>query len=142
MHNKTIQNVGQQAENNNMIIKSKYGNREPYTTKDGSLIRELMHPDVHGNKKQSLAEAVVPVGARTTLHTHRRSEEIYHITAGIGLMTFGDEKFSVEAGDTICITPGTPHALENTGKSPLKLLCCCAPPYSHDDTDCGNELGN
>jgi mannose-6-phosphate isomerase-like protein (cupin superfamily) len=32
------------------------------------------------------------------------------------------------------IPPGTPHKLRNTGAEPLKLLCCCAPPYSHEDT--------
>ena len=34
-----------------------YRDIEPYVTKDGSEIRELMHPAVHGNEKQSLAEA-------------------------------------------------------------------------------------
>jgi mannose-6-phosphate isomerase-like protein (cupin superfamily) len=32
------------------------------------------------------------------------------------------------------IPPGTRHKLWNTGPEPLKLLCCCAPPYSHEDT--------
>ena len=41
-------------------------------TKDGSEIRELMHPAVHGNRKQSLAEATVAAGtARRALHRHR-----------------------------------------------------------------------
>jgi hypothetical protein len=33
-------------------------------TKDGSGIRELMHPDRHGNRNQSLAEALVPPGTQ------------------------------------------------------------------------------
>ena len=24
--------------------------------------------------------------------------------------------------------------LENNGNSELRILCCCVPPYSHDDT--------
>jgi mannose-6-phosphate isomerase-like protein (cupin superfamily) len=32
------------------------------------------------------------------------------------------------------IAPGVPHKLWNAGPDPLVLLCCCAPPYSHDDT--------
>ena len=32
------------------------------------------------------------------------------------------------------IAPGVPHKLWNTGAEPLVLLCCCAPPYSHEDT--------
>jgi len=118
-----------------MTIKTGYGNIQPYTTKDGSLIRELMHPNLHGNSRQSLAEALIPPGSATLLHRHGISEEIYHITQGNGFMTLGDETFPVTTGDTICILPETPHQIQNTGKTPLKLLCCSAPPYSHDDTE-------
>jgi mannose-6-phosphate isomerase-like protein (cupin superfamily) len=116
------------------VIQSQYRAIEPYITKDGSQIRELMHPNVHGNRQQSLAEASVPPGARTALHLHRATEEIYHITQGAGLMRLGDETFAVAAGDTIAIAPGTPHCVNNTGTEPMKILCACSPAYSHDDT--------
>ena len=54
-----------------------------HITKDGSDIRELMHPDVHGNIRQSFAEAIVKIGSETILHRHLQSEEIYHITRGM-----------------------------------------------------------
>lgn len=106
-----------------------------YVTKDGSLIRELMHPTQHGNQQQSLAEATVHPGQKTTLHRHQLSEELYHITAGEGRMTLGEESFMVGTGDTICIAPGTAHCIENTGKTDLRILCCCAPAYAHTDTE-------
>ncbi|AGW12699.1 cupin domain-containing protein [Megalodesulfovibrio gigas] len=105
-----------------------------YITKDGSEIRELMHPAVHGNLQQSLAEARVPPGARTLAHVHVRTEELYHILAGQGLMQVGDEWQTVIPGDTVCIPPGTVHCIENTGDAPLVLLCCCSPAYAHEDT--------
>lgn len=114
---------------------SKYGEVKPYVTQDGSLIRELMHPSVHGNVRLSLAEAVVPAGERTHLHRHRTSEEIYHILRGSGLVTLGEQTFPVETGDSICILPNTAHCIENTGTEPLKILCCCAPAYEHEDTE-------
>jgi len=43
-----------------MAIKSEYNKMQPYSTKDGSQIKELTHPEVHGNKNQSLAEACIP----------------------------------------------------------------------------------
>lgn len=107
----------------------------PYVTKDGSEIRELLHPDRHAVRNQSLAEAVVPVGAGTRLHRHRLSEEIYHVTRGQGRLTLGDEAFAVAVGDSVVIPPGTPHRIDNTGDEPLHILCCCAPAYAHDDTD-------
>jgi hypothetical protein len=42
-----------------------YAAVEPYVTKDGSEIRELMHPSTHANHAQSLAEASVFPGERT-----------------------------------------------------------------------------
>jgi mannose-6-phosphate isomerase-like protein (cupin superfamily) len=51
------------------------------------------------------------------------------------MMTLGSERFAVGAGDTVCIPPGTPHRLENTGSGELVLLCACAPAYSHEDTE-------
>ena len=64
-----------------------------------------------------------------------RSEEIYHFTAGEGWMTLGDERFEVRAGDTVCISPGLAHRLENTGDADMVLLCSCSPAYSHEDTE-------
>lgn len=107
----------------------------PYMTKDGSEIRELLHPNQHAVRHQSLAEAVVPPGITTLRHRHALAEEIYHITQGCGLMTLGEEQFAVTVGDSIVIPPGTPHCIENTGKTALHILCCCAPAYSHEDTE-------
>ncbi len=118
-----------------MAIKSSYAQVKPYTTKDGSIIRELMHPAVHGNRNQSLAEAIVPVGFTTLRHRHLSSEELYHIIGGQGLLSVGEEEFEVRPGDTICIPPGVPHQIKNIGKVPLRFLCCCAPPYAHEDTE-------
>lgn len=115
--------------------RSQHAEVEPYRTKDGSEIRELMHPEVHGNRAQSLAEATVAPGGTTALHRHRETEEIYHFTAGEGVMTLGAERFAVRAGDTVCIAPGTPHCVENTGAVALKILCACAPAYAHADTE-------
>ena len=117
------------------MIKSRYQDIPPYITKDGSQIRELMHPAVQGNLNQSLAEAIIPAGKKTFLHRHHSSEELYHITAGHGVMQLDEEKFEIRIGDTIAIPPGTAHAVENYGGEPLKILCCCSPPYSHDDTE-------
>ena len=94
-----------------------------------------MHPEVHGNHAQSLAEATVAPGGVTLLHRHPRTEEIYHFTRGRGVMTLGQERLTVQAGDTVCIPPGTAHCVENTDTEPLVLLCACSPAYSHADTE-------
>jgi mannose-6-phosphate isomerase-like protein (cupin superfamily) len=107
---------------------------KPFITKDGSEIRELAGIPTGNSANQSLAEATVPPGGETEEHYHRASEEIYFFTHGSGRMRLGDEESEVAAADTVVIPPGTRHKLWNTGSEPLKLLCCCAPPYSHEDT--------
>ena len=99
----------------------------PFTTKDGSTIRELHHSDV-----QSLAEASLPPGTSTQRHYHRSSEEIYFLLEGEATLELDGETRRVAAGDAILIPPGACH--EITAVSELRFLCCCAPPYSHDDT--------
>ncbi len=115
-------------------MKTRYRDIPAYITKDGSEIRELLHPDHHGVKNQSIAEAVVPPGTQTMLHRHHRTEEIYHITSGSGLMTLGEETFEVAHGDSILISPGTAHCIKALGTEALHILCCCSPAYSHEDT--------
>lgn len=116
-------------------MRTRYADVSAYVTKDGSTIRELMHPAAHGNRLQSLAEATVDAGSRTQLHRHALTEELYHVTAGTGLMILGDATMEVGPGDTVLIPPGTPHCIEATGTEPLRILCCCSPPYSHEDTE-------
>ena len=107
---------------------------EPFRTKDGSEIQELLSHRNSAIRNQSLAEARIPVGGATMEHYHPRAEEIYYITHGTGRMKLGQEEHDVRPGDAIAIPPGQAHKLWNIGDEPLRLLCCCAPGYEHDDT--------
>lgn len=107
---------------------------DAFITKDGSEIRELL---AHRNsliRNQSLAEARLSAGASTQEHYHLKTEEIYYITHGTGRMKIGEETQEVKPGDAVAIPPGAKHKLWNTGAEPLRLLCCCAPAYEHEDT--------
>lgn len=107
---------------------------DPFITKDGSEIRELLSNRNSAIRNQSLAEARLPAGGATQEHYHVRTEEIYYITHGTGRMRIDGETREVAPGDAIAIRPGQRHKLWNTGTEPLRLLCCCAPAYEHSDT--------
>jgi mannose-6-phosphate isomerase-like protein (cupin superfamily) len=109
--------------------------RESFITADGSSIRELAGVPSGNAEQQSLAEAVVPAGGQTVAHRHHRAEEIYLFTGGSGRMRLGSAEGPVRSGDCVVIPPGTPHKLWADEGGPLVLLCCCAPPYSHEDTE-------
>ncbi|MBU0943870.1 MAG: cupin domain-containing protein [Proteobacteria bacterium] len=113
---------------------SYYPDVSSYITRDGSTIRELIHPNQHGAGNQSLAEARVAPGCSTLLHRHEKSEEIYHITAGHARMILESGEYLLAPGDSVRILSGTSHRLINIGSEELCLLCCCSPPYSHEDT--------
>jgi len=74
----------------------------------------------------------VPAGTSTQRHYHRASEEFYFILEGIGTMEIDGTSRDIVPGDAILIPPGSRHHISAT--QTLRFLCCCAPPYSHDDT--------
>lgn len=106
--------------------------QKPFTTKDGSQIRSILDLSNSCVKNQSLAEATLPVGAATERHYHMKSEELYFLLEGRGLMEVDGETRDVGPGDAILIPPGARHQI--TAVEPLRFLCCCAPPYAHEDT--------
>ena len=111
-----------------------------FITKDGSEIRELLAHRNSAIQNQSLAEARLQPGKATQEHYHRVTEEIYYITHGRGRIRIGEEVRAVQPGDAIAIPPGQRHKLWNTGDEVLRLLCCCAPAYEHEDTVLTEEI--
>jgi mannose-6-phosphate isomerase-like protein (cupin superfamily) len=107
-------------------------NQKPFTTKDGSTIRSLLDVSNAPVANQSLAEATLPAGSFTDRHYHRASEEFYYVLAGRGLMEIDGGEREVGPGDAILIPAGAWHQIRAI--EPLQFLCCCAPPYAHEDT--------
>jgi len=104
----------------------------PFVTKDGSTIRSILDRTNAPVQNQSLAEARLPAGGRTERHYHKVAEELYFILEGAGEIELGGEHRTVRSGDAILIPAGVWHAI--VAIEPLRFLCCCAPPYSHEDT--------
>jgi mannose-6-phosphate isomerase-like protein (cupin superfamily) len=104
----------------------------PFTTKDGSTIRSILDRTNAPVQNQSLAEARIAAGNTTQRHFHRVAEEFYFILEGTGLMEIDGTEREVGPGDAVLIPPGAWHTIRATRD--LRFLCCCAPPYSHEDT--------
>ena len=111
-----------------MDLRNRDRDASPFTTKDGSTIREYFH-----TASQSLAEASLGPARSTQRHYHALSEEIYLIVEGGGELEIDGDVRAVRAGDAILIAPGSWHRL-TAGAHGVQLLCCCVPPYSDDDT--------
>ena len=118
-----------------MVLTMEIRNREqqePFTTKDGSTIRSLLDAANAPVDQQSLAEATLPAGVATERHHHKVSEEFYYVLEGRGLMEIDGDERQVGVGDAILIPAGAWHQIR--ADESMRFLCCCAPPYAHDDT--------
>lgn len=107
---------------------------EAFTTLDGSTIRVLLDARLGGAREQSLAEAALAPGQATRRHHHARTEEIYAILAGTAEIEVDGDRRHVGPGDAILIPPGAGHQIRAGDAEELRFLCCCAPPYSDEDT--------
>ena len=69
-------------------------------------------------------------GSQQRLHAHAKSEQVYVIIRGRGLMLVGDEEREVEAGTAILIPAGAEHAIRNVGLEPLEYVSATTPGFA------------
>jgi len=105
-----------------------------FVTKDTSEIRELMAYRNSSCERMSLAEATLYPGRSTERHTHPKSEEIYYVLEGEGIMMVAGEERPIRVGDAILIPPGSEHQTWNIGAGKLVFLCLCSPASEQEDT--------
>ena len=70
----------------------------------------------------------------TQRHYHKKSEEFYYLLDGEAEMEIDGVTKKMSSGDAVLIPAGAWHQITANEDAPIKLLCCCAPPYSHEDT--------
>jgi quercetin dioxygenase-like cupin family protein len=71
------------------------------------------------------AHAVLKPGKEIEAHIDPY-EEVYYLLSGRGVMTVGDERREVAAGDAIWLPSGVPHALLNDGDEDCVILVAAA----------------
>ncbi len=118
-----------------MLIR-KLQNCAEITAGDGTLLRELLHPDrdYSFNGPYSLAHAALPPGKASREHRLKGSE-VYFVISGSGRMHIDDEVAEIETGDAIEIPPGSIQWVENTGLADLSFLCIVDPAWKPEDEE-------
>ncbi len=117
-----------------MFVRS-LGDCEEFMAGDGSILRELLHPDKADLVlRYSLAHAKVPPGATTKPHRLAASE-VYYIVAGTGQMTIDEESAPLGPGCAVYIPPGTVQYIRNTGAEDLVFLCIVDPAWRHQNEE-------
>jgi mannose-6-phosphate isomerase-like protein (cupin superfamily) len=107
---------------------------EPEAT-DGPLLADLAEQpaEITGDRQfrvlfapgQGCAAATQFVGeippGRAPFHSHTY-DEVVLVLAGEGVLHMGDEDRPLAPGSCLHLAPGTPHCLENTGQTTLRVL--------------------
>lgn len=108
---------------------------EEFIAGDGSILRELLHPDKADLKlRYSLAHAVVKPGQTTRPHRLRTSE-VYYIIEGTGIMHINEESAPVAPGQAIYTPPNARQRIRNTGASDLAFFCIVDPAWRKEDEE-------
>ncbi len=114
----------------NVIQKS---NCPEFIAQDNAKVREIASPRNSPVENQSLAEVIIPPGVTILEHYHEKTEELYFIQEGVGLMSIEGEEKTVRKNDCVIILPGQMHKIKNPGDSELIMLVSCSPSYRDED---------
>lgn len=74
-----------------------------------------------------LCEAIFRPESGSPLHIHHNEDEIIHILEGAIDIRLDGRKLQAEAGGIIHLPKKVPHALQNSQKTPLKILVFAIP---------------
>jgi len=93
----------------------------------------------------TITRVTMDPGSVSKRHAHPRSEQIWIIERGAGLLLMDKEKHAeLRAGDIIRTPPRDTHGVENTGNEPLVYLAITSPPedfttaYKDEDVPADN----
>ena len=115
-----------------MLIQ-KLNDCEEFVAGDGTLLRELLHPDKQDVAlRYSFAHAIIPPGKTSIAHSLTTSE-IYYILSGSGEMHIDRETERIEPGDLVYIPPNAKQYAHNPGPEPLIFICIVDPAWKQED---------
>src|SRR3989338_5861390 len=83
----------------------------------------------------SVAHVITHAGDSSQLHEHHIMKEMYYIASGSGVLTVGEQAFSVDSGAYVSIPPNTPHRLHNSSNKDIEYLVLATPPFQTKDVD-------
>jgi len=97
-------------------------------------VLELLNQDNSNCELMSIATILLDPGKSSTLHYHKKMEEIYYIVEGKAEIRIEDEVQNMHSGYAILIPIGALHQIKNTGANTLKFISIDSPPFIEDDT--------
>lgn len=98
---------------------------------DGELIdqswgalRWLVSRKLGNSTTMTFGRATIPAGIENPRHRHPNCDEILHLLSGRIEHSLGDERFTMEPGDTISIPAGVWHNAHALGDEDAETVIC------------------
>lgn len=99
--------------------------------KTGIESRQLIWSNNSPEAQVTITHVTMVAGSLSQRHAHERSEQIWIVEQGEGLLLLaGDRSESLQAGDIVRTPAGEVHGVENTGSEPLIYLAVTTPPQN------------
>jgi quercetin dioxygenase-like cupin family protein len=106
-------------------------------TRAGLVHRVLVEPGDFGTASFTVGEIELSPGAGTGWHRHLRAEHVIVVLEGRGTVRVGAVEETLEPLKGVRVETGLPHAISNTGRTPLRYFLCATPatdPLSDRET--------
>ncbi len=78
---------------------------------------------------RGMSVALVEVRGEGEPHYHSRTEEVYFVVRGDGVVELDGRPVEVKEGDLLVIEPGTVHSV----RGEMDILVVCRPPFDPED---------
>jgi mannose-6-phosphate isomerase-like protein (cupin superfamily) len=102
------------------IIKPATAPRRPLEPSRGESIR-LIDTAIGVEALDLHMNVLLPHGPRGRVHRHTKSDNVYIVKSGEGLLTIETESHTIVADDVVFIPAGTRHSLSNVSDRPLVI---------------------
>lgn len=80
----------------------------------------------------SVKQERMPAGTAEKLHFHNMAEQVFYIIKGEAVLDINGERFSVKAGESISVQPGSRHFISNDSQDEVEFLVISS-PSTHND---------
>ncbi len=84
-------------------------------------------------QNETCSVSLVQLRGHLKAHYHAQHDEMVYILSGQGVMTVGETKRPVQAGDIISIKRNVIHTVEARSTQPLTALSIMSPPFDGQD---------
>ncbi len=84
-------------------------------------------------KNETMSAVLIQLREGVKSHYHAQHDELVYVLQGKGVMTVGDERQVIKAGDFIMLERGKVHSVVNKSAEPLVAISIMAPPFDGED---------